>query len=412
MDGNILILINTLERGGGAERIAAELGSQLEERNYKVTFLAVHDSENKYDFEGQYEYIYGPEEFEKKYSGLFGKASVALETQKRIKKVSEEKNISTIISFLDFSNINTILSKILFRNKPKTILSARNNPIKSNKGFLKRYTIKKLYKRADKVVALSKGVENALKEDFSLSNTTYIHNIQDVEKFRRLGKKEVNDEHKEIFKDGFIFINIGSLSEQKGHWHLLRSFKELSKKKDNVKLVVLGGDAGLSKELKNLTEKLNLEDKVFFLGTVNNVFPYLRSSDCFVLSSIWEGFGNVLTEALSQNLPVISTDCRSGPREILCPELGLEEEIDYPYYGEYGVLTEPLEDEVFFDDLNQRPTTTQEKMLWNTMKKVLEDKNLRKKYSEKSAKRTEDFHPEKIIEEWSNVISEKNGSSR
>lgn len=144
---------------------------------------------------------------------------------------------------------------------------------------------------------------------------------------------------------------------------------------------------------------MNIENKVYFLGRVENVFPYLKRSDCFVFSSLHEGFGNVLTEALSQDLPVISTDCTAGPREILCPELGVNEEIEYPYFGEYGILTKPFKRNLIFESIEKETLTEQEEMFADMMVKINEDSALKGKY-DKGHQRVMDFDTEIIIQEW------------
>ncbi len=124
-----------------------------------------------------------------------------------------------------------------------------------------------------------------------------------------------------------------------------------------------------------------MENNVFLLGAQSNPFKFLKYSHCFVLSSLWEGLPNVLIEALSMNLPIMSTDCETGPREILCSELDINEEIIYPYYGRYGILTKPFSEEFIWNDINEESLTKEENLLANLMIKIIENKNLRKKYS-------------------------------
>jgi len=399
----IVILINSLSHGGGAERIATELGNNLGREDFDITFLACHDSEHKYDFKEEYEYLYEEKEFGRYSEGTLQNVYITLKTAKKVARFCKDKEVSIVISFLDFSNVSVLLSRILFRNKAKVIVSVRNNPLKSIKSNLQTLTMKRLYPKADKVVALSRGVENTLKENFSLLNTTYIHNMQDIEKFNKLAEEKIEEEHTEAFGDDFTFITVGSFERQKGQWYLLRCFKKVNQINSNSRLIILGQDRGISKELKELTKRLNLENRVFFLGRVNNVFPYLKKADCFVFTSLWEGFGNVLTEALSQNIPVISTDCLAGPREILCPELSLEEEIEYPYYGQYGVLTNPFEDKIFFGDLEEENLSKEEEIFSETMIEVMKDEELRNKYS-KGLERAKEFSSDKIMVRWKEVI--------
>jgi len=399
MKKNILIVVNSLKLGGGAERIASEVGSKLLERGYNVTFLERYNTENRYDFEGEIISLYHKKDLDK---SNVKKIIKELKTPIMIKKLCKKKSIDTIISFSFLPNLCTVLSKTILKIKDvKTIISVRNNPLKNN-SETKKMLMKLLYPMADQVVALSRGVANQLNKNFYFENTTYIHNVQNIEKFKKLGKKNIVSEHKDLFDEDFIFITIGRITEQKGHWYLLRCFKKVCESKKNIKLIVLG-DGNLKFELKELANRLDISEKVFFLGKVENVFPYLKKSDCFVFTSIWEGFGNVLTEALSQNLPVISTDCTAGPREILAPEIKTTEEIDYPYHGKYGILTDVFENDMFFETLEKKSLSKKEKLFSASMINIMEDKNLGDKYSDVS-ERVEDFDVDKIIDQWEKLI--------
>jgi len=391
----VLIVINNLKLGGGAQRIAAEVGSKLNERGHDVSYFTIYHESPMYDFKGEL-IDFGQE---KRPSSLKISESV-FKAAKKLKDISEEKNIDTIISFLMEGNLCALLSRTLFGVDSKIIVSMRNNPLQKKKRT--RLQIKWLYPKADRVVALSKGVEEILKKDFSLDNTTTIYNLQDIEKFEKLGKEELKEEHKDFFDNQFVFITVGSLTEQKGHWHLFRCFKKITQNTEDVKLLVLG-EGELRERSENLLKRLSLEEKVFLPGVVDNVFPYLREADCFVLSSIYEGFGNVLTEALSQDLPVISTDCPAGPREILCPDIRIEEDLEYPHYGEYGVITENFDDELNFETLEERPLSEVEEMFAETMLTFKDDEKIIERYSNGS-NRVKRFEAEKIIKEWEEVI--------
>jgi len=392
----ILIAISSLRVGGGAERIAAELGSNLSKRGHEVILFTVQDDEIQYDHDCEYITL---DRDRAPYP--MGFTLNIFKAAQRIAKICKKRDIDTVISFMLMGNLGSILSKAFFRNKAEIIISIRNNPLKveDKKSRLQK---KLFYPIADQIVALSRGVENTLKREFYFENTTYIHNMQNVEKFKQLGKKEINDAHQNIFDDDFIFITIGSHGKQKGQWYLLRCFKKYLLNNKHAKLVILG-DGPLREDLKVLAQKMKISEKVLFLGNVENVFPYLRRSDCFVFTSLWEGFGNVLTEALSQNLPVISTDCIAGPREILCPNLEIDEDIEYPFYGEYGILMEPFEDRMFFKTLEEEPLSKQEKMFVKTMQMVMDNKEMRKKYSN-GIERVEDFKIDKIIKEWERLL--------
>lgn len=396
MNEIILIVVNSLKLGGGAERIAVELGSNLEERNYDVQFLSRYEVKQAYKWEGKYEHLYEAQD-----KNLFRKIFREINTSKKIAKICHERDIEYVISFLSVPNLSSILSKILFRNKAKIIVSVRNNPLEKNSKTLK-FLKKKLYPKADSVVVQTRRIEKILNKNFSIKNTSTIPNMVNLRKYKELAEEDIKEKHKDVFDNSFVFITVGSLRHQKGQWKLIRCFKEVNNKIENCKLVLLG-DGPLKNKLENLTKRMDIEDEVFLLGKVENVFPYLKKSDCFTLTSLYEGFPNVLTEALSQNLPVISTDCVSGPREIVCPELEFNEDIRYPYYGQYGILAETFLDGMFFKTLEEKPLSKREKIFAETMIELMNDKELIKRYSY-GLERVEDFKKEKIIEEWCKLI--------
>ena len=98
---------------------------------------------------------------------------------------------------------------------------------------------------------------------------------------------------------------------------LLKAYARL---KTDLHLVLLG-KGNQEENLKKLAKKLNIENKVHFLGWQSNPYKYIKNAKLFVLSSNVEGFGNVLVESLILNTPVVSTNCPSGPNEILVDEL-------------------------------------------------------------------------------------------
>jgi glycosyltransferase involved in cell wall biosynthesis len=112
-----------------------------------------------------------------------------------------------------------------------------------------------------------------------------------------------------------VIMGIGRLTEQKDFSTLIRAFA-LVREQTPCRLVILG-EGNQRKMLQQLITSLNLEDVVSLPGFVTNPYPWLSRSSLFVFSSRWEGLGNVLIESLALGVPVVSTDCRSGPREIL-----------------------------------------------------------------------------------------------
>jgi glycosyltransferase involved in cell wall biosynthesis len=114
---------------------------------------------------------------------------------------------------------------------------------------------------------------------------------------------------------GARLISVGALKRQKNHALLIRAFSHLTRELDAT-LVILG-EGDLRGELETLVKAKGLEGRVLMPGFVDNPAPWYRTADLFVLSSDYEGFGMVIVEALACGVPVISTDCPSGPAEIL-----------------------------------------------------------------------------------------------
>ena len=232
------------------------------------------------------------------------------------------------------------------------------------------------YKRADIILANSYAIQTDLIENFKIKTPVrVIYNPVDLQ----LIKSNAAEESDFVFeKDVFYFITVGNLRKEKNQLLLIQAFFIL--KNLPCKLLIVGAGA-MEEELKQKVKDLGLMDKIIFCGFDKNPFKYVNRSDCFVLSSNVEGFPNVLIEALACGKPVISTDCSSGPRELLAPDTNLHHRAINNYeIGEYGILT-PVRDVI---------------SLANAMKKMMEDEGLRNKYLTKAAKRAEQFDVNEI----------------
>lgn len=121
----------------------------------------------------------------------------------------------------------------------------------------------------------------------------------------------------DLWGAGFKYhiLSVGTLKVQKDHQTLIKAFARISPEL-NAKLTILG-EGVLRPQLETLITELGLNGRVSMPGFATDPYPWFRSADLFVLSSQWEGFGNVIVEALECGVPVVSTDCQSGPAEIL-----------------------------------------------------------------------------------------------
>ena len=147
------------------------------------------------------------------------------------------------------------------------------------------------------------------------TNTKVIYNPVDIKYIN--SKKDICEDVDFDFKeDKKYVISVGRLIPLKRNIDLIKAFFELQKSDDSLELIFLG-DGVLKDSLEQECNNSKIKGKVHFLGNVKNPFYYLTKSDLFILNSEIEGFPNVLVEAMTCGLPVISSDCKSGPREIL-----------------------------------------------------------------------------------------------
>ncbi len=398
MKKRILIVAPSLQIGGGAEKNAFLLGQSLAKEGLDITTLVFYDKDNSYKQKKIISFR------EMKSGNIALKITKLIKRALRISKICRKLKIDSIVSFTEECNFSVVLSRLIFNNPAKIIVSIRTNPEIQKKKIGYNILIRRLYKYADRVVAVSKQAEELLRNEFGIKKAVTIYNLHNIREYQIQAKESIPLKYEKIFKKRFVFINVGRTEEPKGQWYLLRIFKEVYTHKKNVRLVIIG-DGSLKKKLKELAKRLEISKAVIFLGNVNNIFPYLIQSNCFVFTSIWEGLPNTIIEALSVGLPVISTDCKTGPREILCPDIPINEKIVHPLYGKYGILTMPFKREIFFETLKERPLCNGEKMMAHTMLSCInKEENVKKYDPSNSFERALFFDTKKIIREWINIL--------
>jgi glycosyltransferase involved in cell wall biosynthesis len=212
-------------------------------------------------------------------------------------------------------NILAIATKLFVNSKIITVATTHIDLTsttlkKSNRiiGYLLKFVIRIFYEKADSLICISKGLSKHLKEDFGISKP--IQTIYYGGNFKKVRLKQL------VLRKKKIIVSVARLSAQKDYDNLIKSVFLLNKKYTNFELWI-AGDGPEKKHLSKLVKKLNLTKKIKFLGWINNVEDLYKKCDIFILSSKFEGLGYVLIEAMSNGLPVISTDSPYGPSEIL-----------------------------------------------------------------------------------------------
>ncbi|MBT7088763.1 glycosyltransferase [bacterium] len=304
----------------------------------------------------------------------------------RLKKTAKDE---VILSFMERANFVNIIAKLFFKHK--AIVSERIYPsIAFNKGLrrIQKYLVSFLYPYADLIIANSKAIKEDLIENFKIPShkIKVINNMYDIEQIEIKAQKKISQEFAEFFQSPVI-INIGSHSTQKGQKYLIKAFKKVVETLPQVKLAFFGRGP-LKPGLIKLVQDLKLEPNVKFFDFDENIFKYLSKSKLFVLSSLWEGFPNVLIEAMACKLPVIASDCKSGPREILAPTTDCSWQTKELEFAEYGVLVPPEEEE----------------LLSRAILKVLKENNLSESYSAKGYNRAKDFTIQNMLSKWKKYL--------
>ena len=390
---NIAFFTVTLSNGG-AERVVSYLSKEFP-GEYKRYVIVSYLSDEHYEYGGKLINL-----DIKPADSVLGKIKNYLKRIKKLRKIKKEYEIDTTISFLDGANVINILSRV----NDKIFISIRNHKsqeLSGKKGKIIMKIMSKMYRRADKVIAISGGVEKDLLENFKVPKEKLhvIYNPIDIKKIEKLASEEVDEELAVIFEKPTI-VNVGRLTNQKAQWNLIRAFSKVAKENNDVNLAILG-QGELKKPLEKLIEEYNLQDRVFLLGFQSNPFKYVKRSSMFVLSSLFEGLGNVVLEALACNVPIISTDCKSGPREILAPGTSLESNISSKEIHEYGILVPVMDNPI---DNKSLELSKEETILANSIISLLNDKEMMKEYIDKSKKRVYDFEINTIVNEWVKVI--------
>ncbi|MBQ6593225.1 MAG: glycosyltransferase, partial [Solobacterium sp.] len=152
--------------------------------------------------------------------------------------------------------------------------------------------------------------------------------------------------------------------------------------------------------------RYGLQNNVFLMDFDPGVVSYLKEADVYVCSSLWEGFSNSLLEALANGLPAVSTDCRSGPRELLAPDTDCRQEAQGIEYAEYGVLVPVCSAGI----PSEEDLSAEEECLAGAMIRLANDGSMRTAYREKAAERMKSFTPDVIMSQWERLIEKTTGT--
>ncbi|MDF1875195.1 glycosyltransferase [Sulfurimonas sp. SAG-AH-194-I05] len=382
MKKNLAILIYSLA-SGGAERVVSILLNEFKYK-YNITLVLMNDT-MFYDIPKDTKIIF-LEKSDPKENGIYKLLKLPL-LGFQYKNICKENNIDVSLSFMNRPNYINTFSR-LTGNNSRVLISERIVPSQEYKTAgikdkISRNLIKHLYPKVDVIIPNAIGIKNDLLKNFLISPLliNVINNPINLTKLL-ISKGEFTDE---ISQSIYTFITIGRFENQKNHKLMIEAMKNI-----NAKLYIIG-DGELRQALESQINELNLKLKVILLGRQENPYKYLAKADCFIFSSNYEGFPNVLLEALACELPVISTDCQSGPREILSPTSDMEFQLkDTIELADFGILT---------------PVNCKDNLL-KAMDLMMNDSKLRRSYKDKALDRAKEYDKDKIIQQWFDIIKD------
>ncbi len=305
-----LIIFHPYSKIGGADRSLSRLINQLDSFKYEVIFITIGEPKIKNYLTKKIKII--KIKSSKTIFSIIKIRSILkfLKTNEKVIFFSNQ-NFANIISFFILFGFSNIKHVIMERNHIDELYYYRNFFDYFKKKII-LILIKIFYKHADLVLGNAKQLSIDLKKITHCEVKTIYNPAHDKEIYK-LSKSRI----KKINKKNII-LNIGRLEIQKNQITLLRAIKNIK----NIYLIIIGyGEKKI--ELKNYIKQNKLSKKVIILDKINNPYPYFKIAKLFVSSSLYEGFPNVLTEAIMFNVPVISSNCNSGPSEILLQKKGI-----------------------------------------------------------------------------------------
>jgi len=264
--------------------------------------------------------------------GGISKACNVYRRAQRLKKLKKDLNIHITLSVGSTANVANVFSRaedriVISVHGYESITCAGAN------GLVNRL----VFNRADVVACVARKMARDLAAIYHIDEEKIVtlYNPYDFESINDQARQPIDQElwHPAI-------VTMGRLEKVKGYRHLLRIFAGVQQVIPDCRLVFVG-DGSQREELGKLAADLGVADKVIFTGRQANPFAYISRCDLCVLTSINEGFPNALVEAMACGLPVVATDCKTGPREIISAAYS-DEPTGEVEMSDFGILTPPF----------------------------------------------------------------------
>lgn len=364
-------------QSGGAERVISITSQILEEEGYEV-YILIYDNED-------ISYSYSGEIINLKSKAGKNFISKILRRIQRIIKVSFYKykyNLDTVVSFLYSANVVNYYSI----GSAKRVMSCRGyTDYKLN---AKNYS--KFESKIDSFIVQTERMKNDFISDYNInkSKVEVVNNPFNIEQIDTKSKENIEPYYKKKFENSKVISTVGSFKQDKGYWHLIKAFTLVKETIPDAILLFIGHRGEMEQAIKDMGSNTDYPEDIIFMGYQENPFKYIAKSDLYICSSIHEGFPNSLVEAMACGVPVLSTDCNTGPREILQHSVSDFNKLESTYFTDYGILVPKLDENI---DFNIENITDEERILAQGIVETISSKETLNKYKVKSKRRAREF---------------------
>lgn len=366
----IMLFIPTLTYGGSQRAICSI--SRLIKDDFNVCLTTFSGKDCAYEYGGELIDL----SLQSK-SGSLKKALLFIHRTISLKKLISYLKIDLVVSFTGTGNN---YATIACRRK-KHIISVRGyeDLIKNEEHLIAQA------KKSDGVIFNSEDSKQYFVSQHNElgEKCISINNCFDLEQLRKDALGSVDEKFSDFCNGKKVIIAVGRLCKVKGFDILIKAFLLLREQRDDCRLVIIGD----GEEMASLQAVASASSDILLAGAKDNPMPYLAAADIYVLPSRHEGFPNVVIEAMSAGLPVICSNCRSGPNEILNRDYVPNRVVDDITLCDYGILVPPA----ISSDEKDVGTEESCKVLSDAISLLLENEPLRIHYKALSLKRANDF---------------------